>query len=1251
MADQSSFFNTPILRMPYIGKANQRVTPEIERQRFTTLDVQLEALFSVLGNGVITGWNISSNPPLNPDGSQPEPAPLTVYISPGRGHVNSMAAETYTWSTIGNLTDGSSIFPGINYIYAATSENTPVTKETIFFVTNSALTQDNIILLGIVTVIDGEVTIDSSGKVDIGFLSILLSSLAAHRHGKDGISAVDLASEVKGFLDSLHIGDIPAERITSGTIDPARFFLEHASLLNAGSLPHEDLDSIVEVLQKGNRRLFGDITATNLMQLVMATKQTITTVDRFFRNLIIIIPGNDNNTFLGVNSFLDEKSIIPKNLYDLDSDISETVNPLNSEVVVFNNDAAIADFNEGYITGVLSGGISIHERDIDTLAEFTRGNYDDSRVSISVYSSVDNPYVYGYGFGYGEGLDFFDVFGIASEELDMYGYGVHTGYGLTVFESDFSGSYGYGYGYEYIEGGGQLPGHVNVTLIRGVADVTLDTTIDYPADFTENQTAADAANTDNLDIYNQLIERFKYNFPDSGLGSAGIASFENPRLLYNFNTEEDSESDKWDWTEYDTFLIRFKPLSEGAVSSYIFDRNWYFVAVSEVSVDGIATEIESDPIEIIGMQDGDILVLDEASEDFDNVISIDISSIGPVDFDKSKVKRFKLYTDPDEIREISEDTEAIEWDVYISSLSLGGHSLYSSDDTVNKVDKLYFIIPAIPAAHLEYISWLADEPTDSRVLIYIKTVDINTDTSGLDGFTLLESLGDAGFGSPYMNKSRGGDSARPSGSTMTEANGTHIEVKVVLQPSTDGLFAPTLHAINIKYSIVGADEVITFDTDEQFDLVEENVRRINISLNSDSQLEIKNSSEIRSRRYGTSATFQELKNINGIYSPITHVNNTGNNLPRTLYQYLDNSLPAGFSGVSAVKRLSDQRIVLADTANHRIVVLNKSTNEMEWGLYGTSVYNNTDVVAELYPVFAHYNDNNSTLYVGFTHVINSNINISKWYLVDNDSYITLNNSATDGDSVSIINANGIGGAVGGGVVAITFGSKTLAKYESLSGGISLSIDSSTVSSAATSAKRISSFNNIPVEKYNIYYGDISNPIDIKVDADDNLIIAQALNSDSSRDAQAIFKISLNNPNTYIYNYKTASDGVAFGFDSIYCGSVEEILSDSGSIELLVADVNNQRVIRFAQDGGTIIWQLNTDSTGGKASIPQNLYPSCATRGDNGAFYITLVDKSTGKNSKVIEVTNDFVLTKTILDGIVRNPCDVHYIEGKLLIST
>ncbi len=98
-------------------------------------------------------------------------------------------------------------------------------------------------------------------------------------------------------------------------------------------------------------------------------------------------------------------------------------------------------------------------------------------------------------------------------------------------------------------------------------------------------------------------------------------------------------------------------------------------------------------------------------------------------------------------------------------------------------------------------------------------------------------------------------------------------------------------------------------------------------------------------------------------------------------------------------------------------------------------------------------------------------------------------------------------------------------------------------------------------------------------------------------------------------------------------------------------MKNQRVIRFDQDDGTVIWQYSADTTGGRASIPANLYPSCATRGEDGNFYVTLIDKTNSKKSKVVQITNDIELSKTILEGTVSNPKDVYYLGNQILIST
>ena len=64
-----------------------------------------------------------------------------------------------------------------------------------------------------------------------------------------------------------------------------------------------------------------------------------------------------------------------------------------------------------------------------------------------IVGDYDPLYEYGYGYGYGEGLDYFDVLGIA---------GYLEGYGIDSFETLFSYDFGSGYGWERIFGLGDI---------------------------------------------------------------------------------------------------------------------------------------------------------------------------------------------------------------------------------------------------------------------------------------------------------------------------------------------------------------------------------------------------------------------------------------------------------------------------------------------------------------------------------------------------------------------------------------------------------------------------------------------------------------------------------------------------------------------------------------------------------------------------------------------------------------------------
>ena len=86
-----------------------------EMQRWETLDVQLYALFDVLGNGIKTGWDLVVSDGLN------------ITISPGSGHVSFVAVESDNSVTIENLLQGTT-----QYIYAEITEDSYWNQTVVF---------------------------------------------------------------------------------------------------------------------------------------------------------------------------------------------------------------------------------------------------------------------------------------------------------------------------------------------------------------------------------------------------------------------------------------------------------------------------------------------------------------------------------------------------------------------------------------------------------------------------------------------------------------------------------------------------------------------------------------------------------------------------------------------------------------------------------------------------------------------------------------------------------------------------------------------------------------------------------------------------------------------------------------------------------------------------------------------------------------------------------------------------------------
>lgn len=264
--------------------AGESLIPVEDSRRFLTIDRQLLGLFQVFGNGVITGWEVV-------DGGG-----LSVSISPGRGHVSFISAESTDVETVSDLVPNA-----INYIYAQATDTTRFDRGARYFSSIVQFNSGQQILLAAVTTNNASIVdIDSSVRNDISFIEQIKTLINQHRHrgGADNPSKIDLTQEVMGQLPGFHIDAIDASKVSTGLLPPARIpLLNHGDLLDSGVLTHAQLDSFVRNLSNPNVRLLGELSATNMLQLFLAFKHIWNDVDAYTTNMLVVIPGITPDSF------------------------------------------------------------------------------------------------------------------------------------------------------------------------------------------------------------------------------------------------------------------------------------------------------------------------------------------------------------------------------------------------------------------------------------------------------------------------------------------------------------------------------------------------------------------------------------------------------------------------------------------------------------------------------------------------------------------------------------------------------------------------------------------------------------------------------------------------------------------------------------------------------------------------------------------------------------------------------------------
>ena len=253
---------------------------QYEMQRWETLDAQLASLFNIMGNGVLSGWNI-----LAGDG-------LSATITAGTGHVSFVSTTTTESVLLTSLTPSTR-----NYIYAQLTADSYWTKDVSFVSFVYELTdQDTNLYLGYVdTDLNSVTVVNTDGRKELGFVALINSAVAAHKHtgGTDSPSPINLASEVQGILGQENLPDLDASIVKTGTFDPNRLpLIDHITgLNNVGTLTHAQLDSFVEALSISGNQAMGEVSTADLLQLILALKHAYPDIDKYLINELAFIPG------------------------------------------------------------------------------------------------------------------------------------------------------------------------------------------------------------------------------------------------------------------------------------------------------------------------------------------------------------------------------------------------------------------------------------------------------------------------------------------------------------------------------------------------------------------------------------------------------------------------------------------------------------------------------------------------------------------------------------------------------------------------------------------------------------------------------------------------------------------------------------------------------------------------------------------------------------------------------------------------
>lgn len=275
--------STPYFSLGYFDfgdKINAPINIQREIDRFILIDKQIYGLYSIFGDGVISGWVVSEQ-------SFDKSVGISLSVSSGVGIIQSKASETRFAQIVSGLPSNSTL-----YIYARHTSPNFAARDDVAFVYSDRSSINGFVKLA--KIITGDNTITSISNTDRDFLIVdqtIQSSIANHKH-RGSPTKIDLATETKNQLPGARIEALDASQITSGRFDASNIpILSHDDLEGSGVLTPAQVETFINNFSQTNQNLFGEVTSSNLLEQTIFLKYKYPVVDQFYINELAYIAG------------------------------------------------------------------------------------------------------------------------------------------------------------------------------------------------------------------------------------------------------------------------------------------------------------------------------------------------------------------------------------------------------------------------------------------------------------------------------------------------------------------------------------------------------------------------------------------------------------------------------------------------------------------------------------------------------------------------------------------------------------------------------------------------------------------------------------------------------------------------------------------------------------------------------------------------------------------------------------------------